>query len=311
MNNFIKKWYKVADHNDVKLFNSETDVATERLKKHITLGCLSNIPAGCGTNRNKGLHQLIGIEVGLEYFLAYALLTVILHSNNATVKFGGKVVSKPITANSLCKVPTMSTRTIGIMPKHQTITNDTGCDHYEQTTFENSTNLDLIMATFQKCVQKYRVVEGLQKTNVSRLNDYIHVFKEFTTRILNKDDSSFVNHHDNLSKYGLTVSPTIPNGNYFFQAVAMNIKSRPDRWIELGTTDLESLSLKLREIFVKEVSGENRPLYEEFIPLLNDYTTDAHKFLQNGFFDNAFGDLMPLAIATALKASIIIIISGC
>ena len=84
----------------------------------------------------------------------------------------------------------------------------------------------------------------------------------------------------------------------------MNIKSRPDRWIELGTTDLESLSLKLREIFMKEVSGENRPLYEEFNPLLNDYTTEAHKFLQNGFFDNAFDDLMPLAIATALKACI-------
>ena len=156
--NFIKKWHKVADHNGAKLFNSETDVATERLKKHITLGCLSNIPAGCGTNRDERLHQLIGkyfnrSRIGI--LLAYALLTVILHSNNATVKFGGKVVSKPITANSLCKVPTMSTRTIGIMPKHQTITNDTECDHYEQTTSENSTNLDLIMATFQKCVQKY------------------------------------------------------------------------------------------------------------------------------------------------------------
>ena len=70
--NFIKKWHKVADYNGVKLFNNETDVAIERLKKHITLGCLSNIPAGCGTNKNERLHQLIGnilIEVGLEYFL--------------------------------------------------------------------------------------------------------------------------------------------------------------------------------------------------------------------------------------------------
>ena len=62
---------------------------------------------------------------------------------------------------------------------------------------------------------------------------------------------------------------------------------------------------------MNEVVGENRPLYEKFIPLLNDYTTEAYKFLQNRFFDNAFGDLMPLAIATALKAYIIIIISGC
>ena len=314
--NFIKKWHKVADYNGVKLFNNETDVAIERLKKHITLGCLSNIPAGCGTNKNERLHQLIGkyfnrSRIGI--LLAYALLSVILHSNNATIKFGGKAVSKPIVANcnSLSKVPTLSTRTMGIMPKHQTVADDIECDHWEQIISENSTNLDLIMTTFQKCVQKYRIVEGLHKTNVARLNDYIHAFKEFTTHNLNKGDSTFVNHHDNLSRYGLTVSSAIPNGNCFFQAVAMNIKSRPDRWTELGTTALEPLSLKLREMFVKEITGENRPLYEEFIPLLNDYMTEAYKFLQNGFFDNAFGDLMPLAMATALKASIIIIISGC
>ena len=116
------------------------------------------------------------------------------------------------------------------------------------------------MATFQKCIQKYRVIDGLQKTNVSRLNDYIHTFTEFIAHNLNKGDNIFVNHHDNLNKYGLTVSPTIPNGNCFFQAVAINIKSRPDRWIELGSTDLESLSLKLREMFVKEVTGDNRTL---------------------------------------------------
>lgn len=181
------------------------------------------------------------------------MLSVILHSNNATVKFGGKAVSKPIAANSLSKVSTLSTRTRGIMPKHQTITNDIECDHWEQTVSENSTDLDLIMTTFQKCVQKYRIVKGLHKTNVSRLNDYIHVFKEFTTHNLKRGDSTFVNHHDNLSRYGLTVSSTIPNGNCFFQAVAMNIKSRPDRWTELGTTALEPLSLKLREMFVKEL----------------------------------------------------------
>ena len=70
--NFIKKWHKVADHNGIKLFNSETDAGVERLKKHIALGCLFNISAGCGTNQNERLHQLIGkylIEVGLEYFL--------------------------------------------------------------------------------------------------------------------------------------------------------------------------------------------------------------------------------------------------
>lgn len=91
----------------------------------------------------------------------------------------------------------------------------------------------------------------------------------------------------------------------------MNIIANADKWIELGTIDLETLSLKLRHIFVQEVTGENQPLYEEFIPSINDYTTEVHKFLENGFYDNVFGDLMPLAIATALKVSIVIIISIC
>ena len=138
--NFIKKWHNVADHNGVKLFNSDTDVAIERLKKHITLGCLSSIPAGCGTNKNERLHQLIGkyfnrSRIGI--LLAYALLSVILHSNNATVKFGGKAVSKPIIANSLSKNSTLSVRTMGIMPKHRIVTNDIDCDHWEQTVTEN------------------------------------------------------------------------------------------------------------------------------------------------------------------------------
>ena len=29
----------------------------EKLKKHINLGCLSNIPPGCGTNKNENLHK--------------------------------------------------------------------------------------------------------------------------------------------------------------------------------------------------------------------------------------------------------------
>ena len=312
---FIQKWQYVVDYNNFKLFNHETVAAIERLKKHISLGCLSNIPAGHGTNRNERLHQLIAkyfnrSRIGI--LLAYALLTVILHSNNATMKFRGKAVSKPISASQAHKTLTMSTRPMGIMPKEQANTTDKecACDHWEQSTTENDEHLHLIITIYQKSVQKYQIVKGLQKAQVSKLNDYIHAFKEFKIYDLNKGENS-LNHHENLNKYGLTVLSTTPNGNCFFQAVAINIKANANRWTELGTMDAEPLSYKLRQIFVEEVTGDNRPSYEEFIPSAIDYTTEVQKFLESGFYDHALGDLMPLAIATALKAYIVIIISGC
>lgn len=50
-------------------------------------------------------------------------------------------------------------------------------------------------------------------------------------------------------------------------------------------------------------------MYEDFIVQDEsyDYIVEAKKFLQNGFYGNSHGDLMPLAMATLLQASLVII----
>ena len=50
-------------------------------------------------------------------------------------------------------------------------------------------------------------------------------------------------------------------------------------------------------------------MYENFIVQDEsyDYLAEAKKFLQDGFYANSHGDLMPLAMATLLQASLIII----
>jgi len=49
-------------------------------------------------------------------------------------------------------------------------------------------------------------------------------------------------------------------------------------------------------------------IYETFTSFkFTDYETENKRFLQNGFFANVIGDLMPIAIATALQISIVII----
>ena len=39
------------------LFQPETALALEKLRKHMQFGCLSDIPVGAGTNRNERLHH--------------------------------------------------------------------------------------------------------------------------------------------------------------------------------------------------------------------------------------------------------------
>ena len=44
-------------HNGVKVLNKKADDEIEKLKKHISKGCLSFIPVGGGTNRNGNLQK--------------------------------------------------------------------------------------------------------------------------------------------------------------------------------------------------------------------------------------------------------------
>ena len=52
LDRFVEKWKSVKDCNGRSIFTSDTLGATEKLKHHISSGCLSNIPPGAGTNRN-------------------------------------------------------------------------------------------------------------------------------------------------------------------------------------------------------------------------------------------------------------------
>ena len=119
-----------------------------------------------------------------------------------------------------------------------------------------------------------------------------------------------------LSEYGLVLSPVMRDGNCFFHSVSMNILSDLDQWnrslTKIGVIDkldIGLLSMKLRQAFVQEILGE-RESYESFLIRELDYSTEANKFLQDGFYVSSIGDLMPLAMATVLQASVVITTSS-
>ena len=76
----LDKWKNLQDCSGITVF---TLASTRKLKSHILNECLSNIPPGGGTNRNKQLHCSLNAlftrcKIGVR--LAYALLTISIHA---------------------------------------------------------------------------------------------------------------------------------------------------------------------------------------------------------------------------------------
>lgn len=121
LDQFITKWKEATDSKGTKLFRPDTNTALSNIKQHIPNDCLSDIPPGGGTNKNERFREHLNSffhrsRIGI--LLAYALLTVVIHAHNASVKTHGNSVSRPITACPLQKIPMdENLQPIGIISK--------------------------------------------------------------------------------------------------------------------------------------------------------------------------------------------------
>ena len=84
LDTFIAKW-KVAEVQGSHILTDKVKKELASLRVHVLQGCLSNIPAQAGTNRNENLHRCINpffrrCRMGIP--LAVALLTILFHHRN-------------------------------------------------------------------------------------------------------------------------------------------------------------------------------------------------------------------------------------
>ena len=82
------------------MLNSEALHEVDNLKVHISRGCLSGLPPGCGTNLNEAFHSNIRVffnrsRIGI--LLAYALLSVIIANHNSHIP---KTIVRAISCQS-------------------------------------------------------------------------------------------------------------------------------------------------------------------------------------------------------------------
>ena len=215
---------------------------------------------------------------------------------------------------------TISPITVGIMPKYQVQNRcQQGADLWEVDISDNTIDFGLIFPIYCRSIQKLRVVKALARLKLTQLTDVIGSFREFkASSIEDSGDLGGSEIQRILSMYSLTFLPTSRDGNCFFMAISLNILADAKNWnlyltkigVKIGSIDSASLARKLRHVFVEEITGDNCARYSDYVVTEEvefDYTTEANKFLQDGFYANQLGDLMPPAMASALGASLIII----
>lgn len=165
---FNCKWRDAADPEGNRLFTSDTAKAVDNLKVHITEGCLSNIPPGSGTNQNERFHRHIRSffnksKIGI--FLAYALLTVIIHYHNSQIHSRGKVIVRPIAASPFHGLVTSRSRPIGIVPKTthgQREDEENGDEHWEIDLTDKQIDMDFIVPVYSNSIEKLRIMRALE-----------------------------------------------------------------------------------------------------------------------------------------------------
>ena len=103
VNAFEGKWKGVA-YEERPILNVKALDELRKLQKHVTKKCLSEIPEGCGLERNENLHKWLRsvlLRNRLSVPLALALFTTYFYVWNEKRKHGSNVVIPPVDCSLL------------------------------------------------------------------------------------------------------------------------------------------------------------------------------------------------------------------
>ena len=333
---FVKKWSDLYYEEKPVLTNAANE-EIEKLKVHINKGCLSNIGVGCGTNRNEALHRHINSffhQSKMSILLAYALMTVLLHSHNSCVQIRPKRVVKPITAciaesqktfyqNLPNKRMENTKEAIGITSKryqNAEVVYDKFTDYDEENSILDINTAESILLN---AIQQSIVLSNMK--NCPHLEMYSTMQNQVET-LFDKPKTSSLAVDDNylgnlVEANGLKIVPTTGDGNCCFTSVAISLRdvvqkdqSKDNKLLgflnsiglQINDLNLEEISLRLRELTIEEWLGENRPYYENFLTTEVNIDDAAKRFSDPKYFQNDLGDTMILAMSNVLGLPIIV-----
>ena len=110
LNSLIERWVNVPNN---PLGHLQTAKEIENLRLHIQKGCLSDLPPGCGTEKNEQLHRLLNRSLitgatTISIELAIALLTMLFYyhsSKSSALKYecNSKLVPNGLESKNLLR----------------------------------------------------------------------------------------------------------------------------------------------------------------------------------------------------------------
>lgn len=314
LNKFVQKWGVVGDQ---EVLNVDAIAEIEKLKVHISKGCLSEIPVGGGTNRNEAFHRYINTffhksRIGTLY--AYAILMLIIHKfNNSNCK--KKNINKPVRALTLPSVTELEV--MGIVPDDRlhpvTECVDTvNFDHIDPETMQHILNISISQFILSEAIQSQTCTANLPFKYIpymQSLQCLALLPKKCNVNVVEGHKQRL---HSILESWNFILEPVPADGNCFFTAVALNLlhdyegnKKVLEEILEIEGHSVIMLVNNLRKALVQEWLGPNRGDYERVFGR-KTFETEATKFLNDGFYDSVLGDAMPFSMANALKCNIVI-----
>lgn len=330
-----------------KNLNKDTVHQAELLRKHIRKGCLSDIPIGCGTEKNERLHRhlnrslLCGVsKIGPE--LAIAVMTCVLYAWNCKRK-GSHLQSKrvkpvvPIESVRSCHQDHVSTAQPHMkQTKNKILSSDikgssisASRSYLVEKKVEELKTITLLeyiirrvlhlqdfLSTFgAQCKTKTVDMVSLLWSTGVKTSSFIEDESELNTMGMDMTSQHAENLKRNLSGLNLELDKVAGDGNCYFRAVVRHLP----KYLTGNKEQLEQHCLSLG--FGKNEEENTAKLRQLFVNEVTEHIGDyeswmtaginnlemVSKFSQSGFFASEVGDLCARATAKLLRIPIIIV----
>ena len=330
---FMSVWSRACGTTG-SIITSKVAKQVRLLQAHILHGCLSNIEPGGGTNYNEALHRYLNPHfthagrIGLP--LAYALLTILLHTYNCRKTSEDSLLDAVSTQLGFYTSETQAT--FGIIPKDcaanpSPIENPSSIESAEHGDDSPSLSDACIECILQNAMFSAEIIRNLRRipgsygTLSSSMIPFMSRVPSLFFRGSKSTDSSSEDNHkrrlsDVLETWNMCQQNIQGDGNCCFSAVAFSLSVNwgvftDDERTLLASCGLSSsmtievMAAQLRKLAVEEWIS-NSSYYQSFLVDSVQVDQEAPKFLLPGYFHGDLADTMVLSIANAIHATIIV-----
>lgn len=300
---------------------------------HIRKGCLSNIPAGNGTNRNENLHKILNksmlagaSRIGPE--LAHAILTILFYQYNMRLKGFTSVPS------SIMNAVKSGTHQLLNLSNHFPAAKNAVGTAADVTSQDNRPNVDLEIVNSIVIHSKYlyESIKKMVKFSSKTFDPSVLYFTTgFTPVSIPKTNDEESTHSQrlqcSLATHNRQIVPMAKNGNCAFLSVAHALSNAEEfnslfvenimtntnlniELLQLNENGIEKFADQLRKEFVQQAYRHvDKYIKSTTFSSKALYMKELSHFEEQGVFSGQIGDMVMSVLADLLQIPIVLLTS--